>query len=152
MILLLLYTDYPDRQFTFLRSKAFLVCYSVTDRESLTNAVMKWVPMARNWSATALVVLVATKVDLRGGRESESYENETENGEDETENGEEESENGDGEIITDKSADKLITASEGSGVAKGLEIKYMECTSTKPLDTFISSLIELIETHYNKDG
>jgi small GTP-binding protein len=55
--------SYPD-------TDVFLVCFSVVNPNSWDNVTTKWVPELRIHCATAPIVLVGTKIDLRGDEET----------------------------------------------------------------------------------
>jgi len=55
--------SYPD-------TDVFLVCYSVVNPNSYDNVTTKWVPELRHHCATAPIVLVGTKIDLRNDEET----------------------------------------------------------------------------------
>lgn len=48
---------------------AFLLCFSVNDRDSLINVREKWMPELREYCKRVPVVLCATKTDLRSSKE-----------------------------------------------------------------------------------
>ena len=119
------------RQFTFLRSKVFLTCFSIIDRNSLDNVIMKWIPMARNWSNTALTIMVCMKSDL-------SFENslaalELEN-------------------VTTPRDDNLLKPFEWREKAKEMGVLFLECTSVNSIDPFLKELTGLIEQHFTKNS
>ena len=58
------------RPLSYPQTDVFLVCYSLVNPESLTNAVTKWVPEVRLHCPTAKAVLVGCKSDLK---DSPSY-------------------------------------------------------------------------------
>lgn len=55
--------SYPD-------TDVFLVCFSVVNPNSWDNVTTKWVPELRIHCATAPIVLVGTKIDLRADEET----------------------------------------------------------------------------------
>ena len=44
----------------------FLVCFSVLDQHSLDSVKSKWIPEVRRQCPSAPILLVGTKMDLRG--------------------------------------------------------------------------------------
>ena len=53
------------RPLSYPQTDVFLVCYSLVNPESLTNAARKWVPEVRLHCPDAKIVLVGCKSDLR---------------------------------------------------------------------------------------
>ena len=112
------------RQFTFLRSKVFLTCFSLNDRDSLNNVIMKWIPMARNWSKTALVVMVCMKIDLRD----------------------------EANPTASKSPNDVLKSFEWREKAKEMDITCLECSSKYPIDILLQDLDEIITNHFDKSN
>lgn len=53
------------RRVVYVMADAFLLCFSVNDRDSLLNAKTKWIKELREIRKNIPVVLCATKIDLR---------------------------------------------------------------------------------------
>ncbi|CAG9108112.1 hypothetical protein JYU34_011459 [Plutella xylostella] len=53
------------RPLSYTHTNCFLVCYSVGNRASYDNVVLKWYPELKHFSGAVPIVLVATKIDLR---------------------------------------------------------------------------------------
>ena len=121
------------RQFTFLRSKVFLTCFSIDDRDSLNNVIMKWIPMAQNWSNTALIVMVCMKSDL-GDVDNTMKALDLE------------------DMENPKHTNELLKSFEWRDKAKEMGVPLLECTSTKSLDSFSKELTELIQQHFDKSA
>ncbi|XP_013193157.1 ras-like GTP-binding protein RhoL [Amyelois transitella] len=54
------------RPLSYNHTSCFLVCYSVSSRPSYENVVHKWYPELKHFGDSVPIVLVATKIDLRG--------------------------------------------------------------------------------------
>lgn len=54
------------RPLSYPCTDVFLICYSVKSKESFDNVKVKWIPELRHHSPGVPVVLVGTKIDLRG--------------------------------------------------------------------------------------
>ncbi|XP_063394134.1 ras-like GTP-binding protein RhoL [Cydia fagiglandana] len=54
------------RPLSYSNTHCFLVCYSVSSRSSYENVIHKWYPELKHFSEAVPIVLVATKIDLRG--------------------------------------------------------------------------------------
>ena len=116
------------RQFTFLRSKVFLTCFSINDRCSLDNVVMKWIPMARNWSSTALVVMICLKIDLKDDADLRAQPNANPG---------------------ENASNDVLKSFEWKEKAKEMEVACLECTSKSPLDLLLKDLSELVAQHFD---
>ena len=59
--------DYDTlRPLSYPQSDVFLLCFSVISRASLANVAAKWVPELRHYAPGVPIMLVGTKIDLRG--------------------------------------------------------------------------------------
>uniref|UniRef100_A0A6B2LHX3 Uncharacterized protein n=1 Tax=Arcella intermedia TaxID=1963864 RepID=A0A6B2LHX3_9EUKA len=58
------------RPLSFPGTDAFIVCYSITDPESLKSVSTKWVPEIKEHCPGVPIILVGTKSDLRGKSDS----------------------------------------------------------------------------------
>ena len=54
------------RSMVYCNAHVVLVCFAVDDRNSYANVRLKWLPEIRQFCPDVAMVLVATKVDLRG--------------------------------------------------------------------------------------
>lgn len=54
------------RPLSYPNTDVYLVCYSVISRTSFENVKLKWLPEIRHYSPGAPIILVGTKLDLRG--------------------------------------------------------------------------------------
>ncbi|CAG9764359.1 unnamed protein product [Ceutorhynchus assimilis] len=57
------------RRMAYRFADAFLVCYSIAERNSFENIVHTWAPELRRCRAEAKIILVATKIDLKNERQ-----------------------------------------------------------------------------------
>ena len=57
------------RPLSYPGTDVFLVCYSVVDPESFENVMKKWLPELKTNAQPVPVILVGTKLDLRGNEE-----------------------------------------------------------------------------------
>jgi len=53
------------RPLSYPNSDVFIVTFSITNRESLLNVIVKWYPELFHYSPDAAIVLVGTKADVR---------------------------------------------------------------------------------------
>src|SRR3989337_125004 len=61
--------DYDKlRPLSYPQSDVFLICFSITSRNSFNNVVEKWVPEVNHHCPFTPILLVGTKVDLRCDR------------------------------------------------------------------------------------
>ena len=59
--------DYDKfRSLSYQDTDCFIVCFSIISRASFENVKSKWQPEVRHYESKAPIVLVATKLDLRG--------------------------------------------------------------------------------------
>ena len=56
------------RTFSYSDTDIFVLCFSLIDNESYTNAYKKWYPELKEHNKKAKIILVATKVDFRNSR------------------------------------------------------------------------------------
>jgi len=54
------------RPMSYPQTQIFLICYSVDSKMSLSNVKSKWAPEIRHYCPNTPIILVATKIDLRG--------------------------------------------------------------------------------------
>ncbi|CAI2378861.1 unnamed protein product [Moneuplotes crassus] len=57
------------RPLSYPGTDVFLVCYSVVDPESFENVMKKWLPELKTNAQPVPIILVGTKLDLRGNEE-----------------------------------------------------------------------------------
>ena len=54
------------RPMSYPQTDVFLLCYSIDSTSSLLNVELKWVPEIRHYCPNTPIILVGTKIDLRG--------------------------------------------------------------------------------------
>ncbi|KAL6073848.1 Rho GTPase [Balamuthia mandrillaris] len=92
------------RHLSYPETDIFLVCFSVVDPDSFSNVSSRWVKELREHCASTPILLVGTKVDLRGDSATVS-----------------------GLASQGK---KVITTAEGSKLAADIRaVKYVECSA-----------------------
>lgn len=116
------------REFTFARSKVFLACFSVNSRESLDNVLMRWVPVAKGWSKSALVVMVCMKADLGESREEMSS-----------------------LALQEGKPPELIKPFEWREKAAEFNLPVLDCSATRDVVEFFKDLEGLIDEHFNQN-
>ncbi|XP_026467351.1 ras-like GTP-binding protein RhoL [Ctenocephalides felis] len=53
------------RPLSYPNTDCFLLCYSISSRDSFDHVHSKWYPEIRHYSPKAPIILIATKIDLR---------------------------------------------------------------------------------------
>ena len=53
------------RPFSYYDSDVFVVCFDVANRRSFRNVTMKWIPEIHYHAGSPVILLLATKTDLR---------------------------------------------------------------------------------------
>ncbi|KAK3782972.1 hypothetical protein RRG08_057768 [Elysia crispata] len=88
------------RPLSYPQTDVFLICFSVSSHDSLSNVAAKWIPEIRHHCPDVPVMLVACKTDLRGKEETSS---------------------GPGK--------RCVTSEEGQAVAKEVKAAYAETSA-----------------------
>ena len=141
--------EYADfRPLSYSAADCFIVAFSLCDRESFRNVEQKWLNELRSKAPKTPIVLVGTKLDLRGGGGGRNSYNSKRGGGSMGDrlsndmraggggsNGEEESE--------------PISEAEGQALARRIKaVSYVECSSL--VQTNLSLVFEeVIEAHVN---
>ncbi|KAN0007114.1 hypothetical protein ACTFIU_005308 [Dictyostelium citrinum] len=67
--------DYPKlRPLLYSNTNVFLICFSISSRDSFNKCETKWAPEITKFSPGVPIILVATKIDLRNSDDNDSNE------------------------------------------------------------------------------